>query len=167
MVWYHKMFPKKTHQLTRTALVGGCYILLTILPPFYSLAYGPIQVRVAEALTVLPFLFPETTWGLAIGCFVANCIGEVGIVDCIFGPLFTFIAGYLTSRVSRSFWAPLPPVLINAFGVSIYLSLLFRVPYFYTVLYVMIGEVIACYGLGLLLLAALQKTSLWKGVKLN
>jgi len=130
---------------------------LTVLPPFSSIAYGPVQVRVSEALTVLPFLFPETMWGLTVGCFLANALGGVGIADLLLGPLFTLFAGYLTSRVPRAVWAPLPPVLVNGFGVSIYLSILFQVPYFYSVFYVIVGEAIACYGLGWLILSLLQK----------
>ncbi|MGQ9473938.1 MAG: QueT transporter family protein, partial [Candidatus Caldatribacteriaceae bacterium] len=60
MVFYHKTFGNKTQQLTRAALVGGIYFILTVLPPFSSFAYGPIQVRVSEAFTVLPFILPET-----------------------------------------------------------------------------------------------------------
>lgn len=155
----------KTHQLTRAALVGGCYFLFTVLPPFSSLAYGPVQVRVSEALTVLPFFFPETMWGLTVGCFLANILGGVGVVDFLLGPLFTLFAAYLTARVPRSIWAPLPPVLVNGFGVSIYLSILFRVPYFYSVFYVIVGEMVACYGLGWLLVMVLQKRGFQKGVK--
>ena len=55
-------------KLPRMALIAALYVLL----PFFHLLYfpyGPIQVRVAEAFTVLPFLFPETIYGLTIGCF--------------------------------------------------------------------------------------------------
>ncbi|MCX7667806.1 MAG: QueT transporter family protein, partial [Atribacterota bacterium] len=119
----------------------------------------------SEALTVLPFFFPETMWGLTVGCFLANILGGVGVVDLLLGPLFTLFAAYLTAHVPRAIWAPLPPVLVNGFGVSIYLSILFRVPYLYSVFYVIVGEVIACYGLGWLLLMFLQKGGSQKGVK--
>lgn len=165
MVYYHKISRNKTHRLTRAALVGGCYFLLTVLPPLSSIAYGPVQVRVSEALTVLPFLFPETMWGLAIGCFLANVLGGLGVVDFLLGPLFTLLAGYLTSRISRALWAPLPPVLVNGFGVSVYLAILFRIPYLLSVFYVIVGEAIACYGLGLLLLVLLERRGYRKGVK--
>ncbi|MDI3542995.1 MAG: hypothetical protein PWP57_598 [Candidatus Atribacteria bacterium] len=139
---------EKTKKISRSALIATLYILLTILPPFYSFSYGPIQVRVAECLTVLPFLFPETIWGLGLGCFLANLIGGLGFYDFFLGTLFTLIAGYLTSRVPYPFLAPLPPILINGFGVSIYLSLWLKVPYFYSVFYIILGETIAAYGLG-------------------
>lgn len=145
--------------------MGGIYFILTVLPPFSSFAYGPLQVRVSEAFTVLPFLFPETMWGLTIGCLLANLLGGVGMMDLLFGPLLTLFAGYLTSRVRHAFLAPLPPVLVNGFGVSIYLSIIFQVPYFYSVFYIILGEIIACYGLGWLLLVLLLKRYSRKGVK--
>ncbi len=106
-------------------------------------------------MTVLPFLFPETIWGLGLGCFLANLIGGLGFYDFFLGTLFTIIAGYLTSRVPYSFLAPLPPVLVNGFGVSMYLSFWFKVPYFYSVFYVMVGEAVATYGIGYPLLTFL------------
>jgi uncharacterized membrane protein len=104
-------------------------------------------------------------WGLAIGCFLANVLGGLGVVDFLLGPLFTLLAGYLTSKVSRALWAPLPPVLVNGFGVSVYLAILFRIPYLLSVFYVIVGEAIACYGLGLLLLVLLERRGYRKGVK--
>ena len=78
---------EKIKKISRSALIAALYVLLTILPPFYSFSYGPIQVRVAECLTVLPFLFPETIWGLGLGCFLANLIGGLGFYDFFLGTL--------------------------------------------------------------------------------
>ena len=63
-------------------------------------------MRVAECLTVLPFLFPETIWGLGLGCFLANLVGGLGFYDFFLGTIFTIVAGYLTSQVSYPFLAP-------------------------------------------------------------
>jgi len=144
-------------KLPRMALVAALYVAFTILPPFYTFAYGPIQIRISEAFTVLPFLFPETLWGITIGCFIANIFGQMGPWDIIFGTLITFGAALITSKVRKAYLAPLPPVLLNAFGVSFYLANLFKVPYFYSVFYIMIGELIACYGIGYPLLQILLK----------
>ena len=144
-------------KLPRMALIAALYVAFTILPPFYTFSYGPIQVRVAEAFTVLPFLFPETIYGLTIGCFLANLLGQVGFSDFVFGTLITFLAALVTSKMKKAYLAPLPPVLFNAFGVSLYLSKLFQVPYFYSVFYIMIGECIACYGIGYPILKILLK----------
>lgn len=137
-----------------TGIIAACYAALTIsLAP---ISYGVYQVRIAEALTVLPFVYPMAMVGLFIGCLLANIFGGNGLPDIIFGSLFTFIAGYFTylaskinSRKISLALAPLPPVLINAFGVAIYLSKITDMSYLFVVQMVGVGELVACYLLGL------------------
>ena len=136
-------------------MIAAIYVALNII--FASISYGPVQVRIAEALTVLPFIDPSAIIGLFVGCILANILGPVGMVDIVGGSFCTLVAAYLTSKMKNPKLAPLPPVLINAFGVSIYLHLLFDLPYWITVLYIGIGELIACYILGYPLLILLIK----------
>jgi uncharacterized membrane protein len=136
-------------------MIAAIYVVLNII--FAPISYGPIQVRIAEALVVLPFIDPSAIIGLFLGCILANVIGPLGMVDIMGGSLCTLVAAYLTYKVKNPKLAPLPPVLINAFGVSIYLHLIFDLPYWITVLYIGIGEVIACYILGYPLLILLIK----------
>jgi len=136
-------------------MIAAIYVVLNII--FAPISYGPIQVRIAEALVVLPFIDPSAIIGLFLGCILANIYGGLGMVDIIGGSLCTLVAAYLTYKVKNPKLAPLPPVLINAFGVSTYLHLLFDLPYWITVLYIGIGEVIACYILGYPLLTWLIK----------
>ena len=145
----------KLNFLVRVAMIAAIYVVLNIV--FAPISYGPIQVRIAEALVVLPFIDPSAIIGLFLGCILANLYGGLGMVDIIGGSLCTLVAAYLTYKVKNPKLAPLPPVLINAFGVSIYLHLLFDLPYWITVLYIGIGEVIACYILGYPLLILLIK----------
>lgn len=145
----------KLKYIIRVAMIAAIYVVLNII--FAPISYGLIQVRVAEALVVLPFLDPSAIIGLFIGCILANIYGGLGIVDIIGGSLCTLVAAYLTYKLKDPKLAPLPPVLINAFGVSIYLHLLFDLSYWITVLYIGIGEVIACYILGYPLLILLIK----------
>jgi len=145
----------KLNYIIRVAMIAAIYVVLNII--FAPISYGPIQVRIAEALVVLPFIDPSAIIGLFLGCILANVIGPLGMVDIIGGSLCTLVAAYLTYKVKNPKLAPLPPVLINAFGVSIYLHLLFDLPYWITVLYIGIGEVIACYILGYPLLILLIK----------
>ena len=63
-----------TKKLTRCALIAAVYVALTLLSNALNLAYGPIQLRFSEAMTVLPFLMPEASWGLFIGCVLCNAI---------------------------------------------------------------------------------------------
>lgn len=145
----------KLNYLVRVAMIAAIYVVLSIL--FAPISYGPVQVRIAEALVVLPFIDPSAIIGLFLGCILANIYGGLGMVDVIGGSLCTLIAAYLTYKVKKPKLAPLPPVLINAFGVSVYLHLLFDLPYWITVLYIGIGEIIACYILGYPLLILLIK----------
>ncbi len=145
----------KLTYLVRVAMIAAIYVVLNII--FATISYGPIQIRIAEALVVLPFIDPSAIMGLFLGCILANVIGPLGMIDIIGGSLCTLIAAYLTYKVKNPKLAPLPPVLINAFGVSIYLHLLFDLPYWITVLYIGLGEVIACYVLGYPLLILLIK----------
>lgn len=155
------------------AVVAATYAVLTIwLAP---ISYGPIQVRLSEALTVLPFVASASIWGLFLGCLIANIFGGLGPWDIFVGSLLTLVAAtltYLLRKTGKPWLAPLPPVVLNAFGVSAYLQLLFEPPriallgnmpgYFVFVITVGIGEIIACYVVGLPLLYALKRLRVFK-----
>lgn len=79
-----------TRDLAVAAVVGAAYAALTML--LAPISYGPIQMRVSEVLCILPFFMPVTTWGLFVGCAVANIISTAGIWDVIFGSLATLLA---------------------------------------------------------------------------
>ena len=103
-------------------IIGAIYALLTLV--LAPISYGVHQVRISEALTVLPFLNPFAAIGLFVGCLIANIFGGHGIQDILFGSFFTLIAGYLTYFTSKikskklgMALAPLPPVIINAFFI--------------------------------------------------
>lgn len=156
--------PERTHtrspaadSLARVAFIAALYAALTVaLQPF---SYGPVQVRVAEALTVLPIFFAEAVPGLFLGCLVANVFGGLGVYDVVFGSLFTLVAALATRRLrSRPAAAMAAPVLVNGFGVPVYLSALFHMPYLVTALYILAGEAVAVYALGGLLYGALARS---------
>lgn len=141
--------------LARAGLYAAVYAVLTIvLAPF---SYGIMQVRVAEALTVLPVIDKAAIPGLFIGCLIANIVGGFGIIDIGLGSIFTLIAAYLTSRVKRDWQAPIPPVVINAVGVGTYLAILLKTPIYWGIFWVGLGELIACFGLGLPLLYFIRR----------
>ena len=110
-------------KLVTAAVIGALYAALTMINP---LAYGPIQFRVSEILCILPFFFPESAVGLAVGCVIANIIGPYGIIDIVFGSLATLLAGVCTAIIGAKArkrdkigWgacvlACLMPVLFNA-----------------------------------------------------
>ena len=61
--------------ITAAAIVGAAYAALTML--LAPISYGAIQVRVSEALCILPYFLPCTAWGLFAGCAIANVHPEV------------------------------------------------------------------------------------------
>lgn len=148
----------------RAALIGAVYALLTTVPPLEAISYRMVQVRVAEALTVLPFVTRAAIPGLFIGCLVANVAGGLGPVDMVLGSLTTLAAAWLTSRTRVAWLAPLPPVLLNALVVGTYVPRLLdlRVPLPVGWAWVGLGELVACYGLGLpFLLYLARRPRLW------
>jgi len=146
-----------TRYITTAAIIGALYAALTLL--LAPMSYGPVQVRVAEALTVLPYFFPQAIPGLFLGCMAANIFGGYGPIDIFGGSFLTLIAALLTywlRRFKKPWLAPLPPVVINALGVSLYVSWLADMPYWVTVGNIALGQLAACYILGLVLLYAIK-----------
>ena len=152
-----------TRQLATAGIIAAVYAGLTLLLPIPQ--YGGVQLRVAEAMTVLPFLIPEAIPGLAVGCFLANLLGSPYVLDWVFGTLATLLAALWTSRLKNKWLAPLPPVICNAVivGAEIaYFSVLdgaaFLPAFGFNALTVGAGEAIACFALGLPLLHWLSST---------
>lgn len=143
--------------LTRAALIAALYIALTVVLGYYS--YGPIQVRISEALTILPIFFPEAIAGLFLGCLIANIFGGFGIYDIVFGSLLTLLAAFLTYLFRRKVpLAFLSPVLINGLGVPLYLQFLVKnVPYWLLALQITAGEAVSIFGLGSLVYLGIKK----------
>ncbi|MEA4876924.1 QueT transporter family protein [Aminobacterium sp. MB27-C1] len=137
------------------SLIAAIYATTTIL--LAPISYGPIQVRVAEALTLLPYLWPQAIPGLFIGCLISNFAGGFGLIDVVFGSLATLLAALVTSRMPNPYLAALPPVIFNALIVGGYLSVLAKMPFLYTAMYVGLGEIIACGFLGIPLIIFLEK----------
>ncbi len=104
---------KNTQKLTLAAMMAAAYAVLSLLGAVFGLTYGPIQVRFSEALCLLPFLFPETAWGLGVGCLIANLFSPYGVLDIVVGSLSTLIAALITSRCRNVWLAALPPVACN------------------------------------------------------
>ncbi len=139
----------------RAAMIGAIYVVLTLI--FAPISYGMIQVRVSEMLMVLPYFTGAAVPGLFVGCMIANIFGGHGMLDIVFGSLATLIAAYLVTKIEHKYLVPLPPVIINAIIVGKILSIVLEMPFYLTAMWVGIGQVIACYGLGLPLLLFLEK----------
>ena len=154
-----------TRQMTVAAIVGSLYAALTLLSSVFGIAYGPVQFRFSEALCVLPFLFPETAWGLFAGCWVANLLSPYGLPDMIIGSLATLIAALWTSKCRSKWLAPLPPVVCNGILVGAVLAWqqtgfgdAFLPAFLFNGGSVALGEAAVCFILGLVLLRTMEKT---------
>ena len=101
-------------QLTLAAMVAAVYFVLCYFGNIFQLTFGPVQVRLGEALTVLPFLFPAAAPGLALGCLLTNILSPYGPIDMIVGTLATAIAAFLSIKMPRWYLAALPPIVVNA-----------------------------------------------------
>ena len=153
-----------THQLATAGVIAALYAVLAYFASIFGIAYGPIQCRFSEALCVLPFLFPAATPGLFVGCLVANLLSPYGALDIIFGSLATLLAAVWTQHTHHKWLAPLPPVLCNAVIVGAVISFqdtgftgAFAGAFAYNAVTVGVGEAIACYVLGGVLLTVLPK----------
>lgn len=154
-----------TRQMTVAAIVGALYAALTLLSSVFGIAYGPVQFRFSEALCVLPFLFPETAWGLFAGCWVANLLSPYGLPDMIIGSLATLIAALWTSKCRSKWLAPLPPVVCNGILVGAVLAWqqtgfgdAFLPAFLFNGGSVALGEAAVCFILGLVLLRTMEQT---------
>ena len=154
-----------TKDLTLAAMVAALYAVMSYFGNVFGLTYGPIQLRFSEALCVLPFLFPATAPGLFVGCLAANLLSPYGPLDIVVGSLATLIAAVWTSRVKRRWLAPLPPVVCNTVLVGFTIgwaeaggfTAAFPAAWAVNGLSVGLGELGACYVLGMLLLYALPR----------
>jgi uncharacterized membrane protein len=147
-----------TKTIVQAAVIAAVYASLTLL--IKPLAYGPIQFRISEALTVLPAVLPASIPGVFIGCILANFLGGFGIADIVLGSLATLLAGFSTWLLrKRSLLMPLPPVIFNGLIVGSYVYLLYdkTYPWLLTMLFIAISEALVCYGLGLPLLSLIKK----------
>ena len=157
------------NELTLAAAVAALYTVLSYFAGIFGLAFGPVQCRFSEALCVLPFFFPNVSWGLFAGCLLTNVMSAYGPLDMIFGSLATLLAALATSRVKNKWLAPLPPIIANGVIVSAViayseagsLSAFFPL-WAYNAATIAAGEAIACYVLGTALIFALPKISFFR-----
>ena len=151
----------KVLRITQGAVIAALYVVLTLV--FAPISFGPVQVRIAEALCILPMFTPAAIPGLFIGCLIANLIGGGIILDVIFGSLATLIGAVLGYMLRSNRWlVPLPAIIANTLIVP------FVLRYGYGVVdiaipvlmfQIMVGEIAGCFVLGEILCTALQKNA--------
>ena len=145
--------------MTHAAMIAAIYVVLTYI--FSPFSFGEVQIRIAEALTILPVFTPAAIPGLFIGCLIGNILGGAILPDIIFGSLATLIGAVFTYmlRDQNKLLAVLPPIISNTIRIPFGLKLGYGVnlPIPFMMLTVGIGEIIGCGVLGLVLYTALSK----------
>ena len=153
-------------RLVRCAVIAAVYVVVClVLAPF---SYGAVQVRVAEALCLLPVFGAEYIVGVTLGCFLANLIGST-VIDVVFGTLATLSASLVTYKLRNvrikglAIPASLPPVVFNMIIVGA-----FEITFFFSdgaptaalaafnAVTVGIGEIISCTVLGVALVKLIE-----------
>ena len=148
------MQKNKTLSLAMGGVIAALYVVLTYIANLLGLASGVIQVRLSEALTILPVFTPAAIPGLTIGCVLANWVTGCLPWDIVFGSLATLIGAVGTRVLKKNpYIAWIPPVVSNMAIVPIVLQKVYGLTdaWWYLVLTVGAGEVISCGVLGLLL----------------
>ena len=149
-----------TQKVAFGGVIAALYVVLTMIAAAMGLASGAIQVRLSEALTILPVFTAAAVPGLTVGCVLANMITGCAAWDVVFGSLATLLGAVGTRLLrNRPHLAWIPPVVSNMAIVPIVLMKVYGVPdaWWYLVLTVGAGEMIACGVLGMLLYHALEK----------
>lgn len=148
---------KNTLFLTEAAIIAALYTALVLIFPSFS--FGPVQFRIAEALTILPYFTPAAIPGVTIGCFLSAVLTGADPMDMIFGSMATLIAAILSYLIRKyKFLVPIPPILVNALIIPWVLKFAYgeAQPVPFMMLTVGAGEVLAVGVLGTVLLMALD-----------
>lgn len=151
--------------LCRGALIAALYVVLTLLCSSLGLSgSGPVQIRISEALCVLPFFMPEAVAGLTVGCLIANVATAALWQDVVFGTLATLVGALGSLWLSRLpwgkiLWTVLPPILANTLIIPPVLKYAYHLEegYLLLTLFLAVGEIISVAGFGIPLLLVLQK----------
>lgn len=152
------MRDKKVLFTVHAAAIAAIYVVLTVV--FAPISFGEVQIRFAEALTILPYFTPAAIPGLFIGCIIGNFLGGAIPVDIICGSLATLIGALVSYKLRKTkYLVPIPPILANTIVVPfvLYYGYGINLPIPFMMLTVGAGEVLSCGVLGLIVLFALDK----------
>ena len=162
---------QKTKYLVTGGLIAALYAVATYLSAAMGIAYGGIQFRFSEALTILPLFTPAAIPGLIIGCFIGNLGSPFGLVDVLLGTFATAFAALCSYHTRKITFKGLPliamffPVLFNALIVGTEVAWFLpegfsAIGFLISAAQVALGELAVCYGLGIPLFCLLKKSKI-------
>lgn len=152
----------QTKSIAIGGLVAAVYVVVTLIFAALGLSSNIIQIRLSEALCIMPCFCPAAVPGLFVGCLISNLIAGTGIFDIIFGSLATLVGAIGTYLLRKNRWlAPIPPVIANVLVIPAILTFGYGInmSYFLAALYIFIGEFISCYVFGEILYSVLKRNS--------
>ena len=154
-----------TLRLTTAAIIASAYVVLTMISQMAGMASGAIQLRLSEALTILPVFTSAAVPGLAVGCLISNIITGCNLADIVLGTLATLIGAVITRRMGKTNprLGPLGPILTNMAILPVTLRYIYGAEgtYLYFLVTIGIGEILACGVLGLALYNGLKGKINW------
>ena len=174
----NKKISGKASKISKQAMIAAIYTVVSVM--LSAITYGPVQVRVSEALTLLPVFAFGNIWGVTIGCFITNLIGFftganiLGSLDMLFGTFATFSAAVVTYLLRNVRFKGLPvlsvipPIVFNAVVVGWELCIFLNNGVFNTVIFwyqaasVAVGQIISCGVIGLAMVSVVEKNTLLK-----
>lgn len=156
----------KTRMLAISSMIAAMYVILTLVAA--PVSFGVLQLRISEALTILPLFTFYAVPGLTIGCLIANLFGAVMgqamVWDLLFGTAATLLAAVCTYFIGKRakplyqyLFGPLPAVIFNGAIIGGEISLFFGGSFWINTLVIAAEEWIVCYLPGLVLLTVLNK----------
>ncbi len=156
---------KKSKLVSYSAIIAAMYVLLTMLSSAFGLASGAVQIRLGEALTILPFFTPYAIWGLFAGCLISNIITGCAFWDIVFGSLATLLGAVITYYCSKlksknkKWLAPIGPIVANTLIIPPVLTYVYGLDdaMWFLYLTVGLGEVVSCGILGMIFLNSIEK----------
>ncbi len=148
--------------LTQAAMIAALYVVLTFFVNVFGLASGPIQIRLSEALAVLPFFTPAAIPGVYVGCLLSNILTGACLLDILVGSFASLLGVSIAYLIRRKKWLiSLPTIFANTILIPFILTSPYgyglKDSWGYLVITVGMGEIISCGILGMLLLFSLQK----------
>ena len=139
-------------------MIAALYVALTLV--FAPISFGAMQVRVSEALTILPLFTPAAIPGLFLGCVLANLLGSAVLLDVVFGSLATLIGAVGGWLLRKNRWlVPVPTIVSNTLIIPLVLRYGYGVdlPLWLSAVYILVGEILGCYVLGELFASVLLR----------